>query len=436
MATPQALTAVIRASRPDFTSTADKAAFAVHAILSVNGFSLRRVGKDVDASVEQGFALLPGEEVDLGNWNQEAQQADGGMYSFLYVPESGGAQRPTVQQQQDKATPQPQPRPPVLLVKCLRLAVEPPVAGTTGGGDSRDAKAGDVNVSRADGFGGDGGGSGDGPRAGGVLLISLADVSSGHPPVSLELQLDRYVSSLAPGGAGYEHLDELIRRVQEALEEALDGAEASSSRAVGATSTSSAADRASRGGRSSTAAAAAAAAAEAVQRQQEEAEEASRTLRQAVRDEEGRQRRDPLRDERYPQPVFPSRMPPGWGPIGVGDEDLMPGGLPRPPGLGGLVGPGGGGPRGLGGGMHVGPENPIFADRLRHPRGGPGFPPGVIGSGGALPGMRWDPIAPEGLQGWAPDDYTRGGRTQHDEGLNDIGRPQPGRGPYWDNMFG
>ncbi|GIL52193.1 hypothetical protein Vafri_8130 [Volvox africanus] len=102
MATPQALTAVIRASRPDFKSTADKAAFAVHAILSVNGLSLRRVGKDVDASVEQGFASLPGEEADLANWNQEAQQTEGGMYSFLYVPESGSVQRPIVQQQQDK----------------------------------------------------------------------------------------------------------------------------------------------------------------------------------------------------------------------------------------------------------------------------------------------------------------------------------------------
>ncbi|GIL83554.1 hypothetical protein Vretimale_10329 [Volvox reticuliferus] len=434
MATPQAITAVIRASKPDFKTTADKAAFAVHAILSVNGFSLRKVGNGVDAAVEQGAASLPSEEADLANWNQDAQQADGGIYSFLYVPESGAQRLPVQQnqrQQQDQAPPQPQP--PLLLVKCLRLAVDQPAAGPTGGDASSDAKADDFNSRSAGGIGGEGAGAdAGGPRSGGVLLVSLADVSSGHPPATLELQLDRYVSSLAPGGAGYEHLDELIRRVQEALEEALDGTEASSSRAAGATSISSAADKGSRGEHTT----AVAAAAEAAQRKQEEVEEAARALRQG---EEEQQRRDPLRDDRYPQAMFPNRTPPGWGPLGVGDEDLMPGGLPRRPGMGGLVGPEAGvplGPRGLGGGMHVGPENPIFAGRLRHPRGGAGFPPSIIGGGGAVPGMRWDPIAPEGLQGWAPDDYTRAGRAQHGEGFNDIGRPQPGRGPDWDHMFG
>lgn len=72
-----------------------------------------------------------------------------------------------------------------------------------------------------------------------------------------------------------------------------------------------------------------------------------------------------------------------------------------------------------GGGMQVGPGHPYFMDRLRHPELQPGMgglrppPPGLGGGGlqppvpGLPPGARWDPIAPEGLQGWQPDDFTR-----------------------------
>jgi hypothetical protein len=41
---------------------------------------------------------------------------------------------------------------------------------------------------------------------------------------------------------------------------------------------------------------------------------------------------------------------------------------------------------GPGGGMHVGPGHPFFADRMRHPDLGPG------GFGSGQPGPRWDPI--------------------------------------------
>ncbi|GLC52452.1 hypothetical protein PLESTB_000630700 [Pleodorina starrii] len=414
MATPQAITAVIRASKPEFKSTADKAAFAVHAILSVNGFSLRKVGEGVDEAAAQGPSALPAEEVDPTGWNRDAG-GDGGTYSFLYVPESAAAQR---QQQQ---------QPPLLLVKCLRLVAEASPGPAPVEGSAAGAAAG-----------------GSAPaQSGGVLLVSLTDVASGGPPASLELQLDRYVPSLAPGASGYEHLDELIRRVEGALAEALEGQQQASKGKTGVAATTTTTPGAAAG------AAAKGSTGDSPQKRDREA--AAVSAAEEAEAEERRRRHDPLRDDRYYGQGLPTRGSHGWGPVAVGDEDLMPGGLPPPPGLGGLggpFGPGGGvplGPRGMGGGMHVGPQNPIFADRLRHPRGGPGYPPGLGpggpggglgGGGGGVPGMRWDPINPEGLQGWSPDDYTREGRMQRGEGFNDIGRPPPGRGTDWDDMFG
>ncbi|KAG2440745.1 hypothetical protein HXX76_003602 [Chlamydomonas incerta] len=375
MATPQAVTAVIRASRPEFRSAADRLAFAVHAVVSVNGFSLRKVGDvAVDEAVAAGAAALPSEECGLAGWNEAAQvPAEDGAgaaaapatYAFLYVPESAGMER------QDKGSP-----PPLLLVKCLGL----------------DAEAG---------------------AAGGLLLVSLADAATGRPPATLELPIARYVT---PGGT-YDKMDELIGRVTGALETALEVPAASQSGAKAAGSTAGKA-------------AAASSTAGTSQGPQQPAQP------QRGREEPGRDRdpdHDPLRDDRY---RGPPRGPPGYG-VGA-EEDWVPGGVPRPPGMGGgLMLPGGGGGfAGSGGGMLVGPDNPIFADRLRHPRmGGPGMGPGM-GPGSGVPGMRWDPIAPEGLQGWHPDDFTRDGRAMRGEGFNDIGRPPPGRGPDWDNMFG
>jgi hypothetical protein len=86
---------------------------------------------------------------------------------------------------------------------------------------------------------------------------------------------------------------------------------------------------------------------------------------------------------------------PGGGmrdPFGGGGGGLMPPGMG---GGGGFGGRGGGGMRdpfgGGMGGMHVGPDHPYFADRMRHPDLGPG---GIAGGRGAHPpGSRWDPIS-------------------------------------------
>eukprot|EP00775_Hariotina_reticulata_P003712 gene3712-3975_t len=119
----------------------------------------------------------------------------------------------------------------------------------------------------------------------------------------------------------------------------------------------------------------------------------------------------------------------GEGPGGI----TGPGMLPAPPGFGPT-----------GGGMHVGPNHPFFSDRMSHPDIMPGRAGGMGGRGGA-PGVRWDPISPEGLQGWHPDDFQRGGGGRGAGGLRgpvnpdpdpDIGLPGPGRGPDWDSMYG
>ena len=109
--------------------------------------------------------------------------------------------------------------------------------------------------------------------------------------------------------------------------------------------------------------------------------------------------------------------------------------LRMPRGVGGV----GGGIGPTGGGMHVGPGHPFFSDRLRNPglaSGGGGRRGGL---GGVMPdGARWDPIAPEGLQGWSPEDFQRGapagrgGPPVHP----DMMQPGPGRGADWDHMFG
>ena len=95
-----------------------------------------------------------------------------------------------------------------------------------------------------------------------------------------------------------------------------------------------------------------------------------------------------------------------------------------------------------GGGMHVGPGHPFFSDRLRNPDLASGGRGGVVGGGMGPGGVRWDPIAPEGLQGWHPEDFQRGparpGRVGHPGPPvhPDVMQPGPGRGADWDHMFG
>lgn len=104
-----------------------------------------------------------------------------------------------------------------------------------------------------------------------------------------------------------------------------------------------------------------------------------------------------------PPPAIPS----------VGADDLLPRLDPRHP----LMSPGIGG-------SQVGPNDPIFfrgggvGGHVPHP--GRGLPPGA----------RYDPIAPEGLPGFHPDDLIRGGGggMRRRDDLDDIGMP-PGWNP-------
>jgi proteasome inhibitor subunit 1 (PI31) len=118
-------------------------------------------------------------------------------------------------------------------------------------------------------------------------------------------------------------------------------------------------------------------------------------------------------------PMRPEYQP-GMPAVPVGAHDVVPPGF-RPPGMGGMGGiPGG---PGLGG-MHMGPNDPLFM-------GGPIRPGGVPG-GGLMPGQgRWDPIAPPGMPGFNPGDFQPGrpGNPRGGGGVHpDIMQPGPDYG--------
>lgn len=106
----------------------------------------------------------------------------------------------------------------------------------------------------------------------------------------------------------------------------------------------------------------------------------------------------------------------------VGAQDLVPLGLRAP---GSLVEPGGSHLGYGGGGMHVGLDDPVYNSRLRQ---------GGRGVSGGVPGARFDPINPQGLPGWNPDDF----QQQGNRGLPhpDIMPPGPDRGTDFNSMFG
>jgi proteasome inhibitor subunit 1 (PI31) len=146
---------------------------------------------------------------------------------------------------------------------------------------------------------------------------------------------------------------------------------------------------------------------------------------------------DPLRIAPPPRRPLPGYGSPGM-PLGVGTEDVVPPGV-RPPGYYHPPLPPSHQPGNLpsgphrGGGMHVGPGDPIFGAG-RYGRGvGVGGREG--GGGGEVlpPGARWDPIAPEGLPGAHPEDYVpdTGPRIHPD-----VMQPGPGNGGSFDSMFG
>ena len=143
----------------------------------------------------------------------------------------------------------------------------------------------------------------------------------------------------------------------------------------------------------------------------------------------------------------PPSQPPAPSPPAphTGADDLYPPGLG--PGLPGLVGPGlppefgapsvrGYHPGGPGGGMVVGPDDPLFGGHpgLRPPGAGPGGlpPPGLP------PGARWDPVRPPGLPGFAPEDFRRGpgGPPGPHPDIMPPGPGGPGFGGGGAGMFG
>ncbi|KAF6253919.1 hypothetical protein COO60DRAFT_370024 [Scenedesmus sp. NREL 46B-D3] len=267
---------------------------------------------------------------------------------------------------------------------------------------------------------------------GDVLLTTLATDKASAEPKVLELALGDHVvgsssSSGAPEGEGaaaaassagsgsrtkaYKNLDQLAATVASALSQlvgAAGGSDGSSSQKKQKTQEAAAA-----------------------------AASGSRRAEQQQQQQQQQQQREPDPDD------DPLRIGPLRRPMRIGHDDIMPvlGGGPGGgvlPGGPPVTGPGGGG-------MHVGPGHPFFADRMRHPdrmpgRGGLGGMPGGPG------GMRWDPISPEGLEGWRPEDFQRprpgmgrgsGPRPPLNPDIDpDIMPPPPGRGSDWDSMFG
>lgn len=252
-----------------------------------------------------------------------------------------------------------------------------------------------------------GGGSGGG---------AAAEEAASAP---LELDVHSFTTDAAPVAESYQHMDELVKQLQQGMAAVLARPDA-------------------------TAAAAASGRAVAEQRGGSEVGTSGRRRGSQLGEEEppghplqeGPPRQGGGSGMGYESPRWP-----GSG-IGVGGNDLVPPGL-HPPGispipgrpLGGL---GGGAPGLGGGGMHVGPHHPMFGPgRLGGTMGGG---PGGIPPDDLPPGARWDPIAPPGLPGFRPGDF-RPEREGH-------GRPRPpmhpdvmqpgagGGGDDFDSMFG
>ena len=79
---------------------------------------------------------------------------------------------------------------------------------------------------------------------------------------------------------------------------------------------------------------------------------------------------------------------------------------------------------GIGGGNHVGLNDPRFAPHLRHPEM---MLPGRNGGG-----VRYDPIGPPGMPGYFPDDFQQQRRRYHP----DLAPPRPPTDFDPDNLFG
>ncbi|KAG1669490.1 hypothetical protein FOA52_015657 [Chlamydomonas sp. UWO 241] len=404
-APPSAIAALIKASRPAFGCLGDKVAFAVHAVACASGLQLLATGDQVDS---YDLACASGAEVEPDGWNKRQ-----GEYAFLYAcarhnsgqVNSSSATAAQAQVEREGAgdaggASQAQK---VLLVKCVVVGADTLCVTllALGGGDTSSAAA----------------------------------AAAAAPPTTLELQLSRTAMpvSVSPDDRqalspqAYGDLPGLVASMQGAMRAQLGGG-AIKSKAAAQTTTSAAA-----------AAAAAPGPRAGGSRLQEPVRGGRDPLLASYDDEDGGWAHPGMHPGMRPHPG--GFM--GGGPGGADRDPLMIGGPRRGGVMGGMGGPGGFGMPpgpfgpGGGGGMHVGPGDPLFADRLRHP-GGIGS-----GRGGSMggPGMgqRFDPIAPEGLQGWNPEDFQRGVPPPGQEGPPlhpDLAQPGPRRGTDYDNLFG
>ncbi|KAK9840065.1 hypothetical protein WJX74_002789 [Apatococcus lobatus] len=221
------------------------------------------------------------------------------------------------------------------------------------------------------------------------LLVHVLQLGRSSEPQLLELDVGKYTNASTDLVAGYSDLDGLVRKLQGSLQ--TPAASSSAGAQAGAQSAASS---------------------------------SGASLRQDPSSGSLREERDGNR----PNPLQIGQGRKGDLPMGTGD--LVPPGFPAPglgpgpPGFGGM-------PGSRTGGMHMGPDDPLFAGR-RGMSMGPG-------SSSLPPGSRYDPIGPPGMPGFHPDDFTPQGRGQRlgPEGVHpDMMQPGPSKGTDWDSMFG
>uniref|UniRef100_A0A061S9F9 Proteasome inhibitor subunit 1 (PI31) n=1 Tax=Tetraselmis sp. GSL018 TaxID=582737 RepID=A0A061S9F9_9CHLO len=229
--------------------------------------------------------------------------------------------------------------------------------------------------------------------AGDMLLAHAAAVGSTVEPSSVELNTDQYATESDDLVKGYRDLDGLAAVLESSLKPSVDAA------------LSAGAPSEQRGNESTN---------------KNTVGHGKASHGEAAERAEADRLREPLRaTDPSGVPYLPHPAP------GIGAGDFLPGGGLGPPGMGGPAG----GPM-RGGGMHVGPDSPMFDGRLRHPAG-PSF------GGPWVPGSRYDPIGPPGMEGFDPDDFRRGPPGRGGPSFHpDIGPPPGMGGTNWDNMFG
>ncbi|KAL0020495.1 hypothetical protein WJX77_011207 [Trebouxia sp. C0004] len=212
-----------------------------------------------------------------------------------------------------------------------------------------------------------------------LLLNWVTLHSAQHEPQQLELEASHYITSKSGLPACYQNIDDLVGKLRSTTHPAEQSAGLKPREAASAK------------GQLNNAA----------------------SMRQEAEPDYG------AADDEFPKESRRIAQPPSGI---LGSHDAVPPGF-QPPGYGGLQEsfPGG---MGRTGGMHMGPDDPLFAGRSGMGRSGrPGLNP---------PGARYDPIGPPGMPGFNPDDFQRRLGQIHP----DMAQPGPGRGADWDSMFG